>query len=187
MTIMANYQDGFIVREQKKRTRLYIDNEFFEKGYAALLHNRSLVYECLAKYARADTQMCYPSYETIIKETGIKNRNTIAQTINLLEYLRLIGVKRGWKGRSNRYYLLHHSEWRALTSITSDTALAVSKMGTKEYQERRISSTLRDTRNQRIKSTSEIGKEDLDKLKESRAALVAKLKIPPAYRIDETL
>ncbi|MEK7144752.1 MAG: hypothetical protein AAB794_02765 [Patescibacteria group bacterium] len=184
---MANYQDGFIVRDQKKRTRLYIDNEFLEKGYAAMSHNASLMYVCLTKYANAEKQTCYPGYELVMKETGIKNRNTLAQTINVLEYLRLIGVKRGWRGRSNRYYLLHHSQWRALTSITSDTARAVSKMGTKEYQTRRKGSITSNTRNQRINSDKEIRKEDVDKLKEGRDALVAKLKIPREYRTDERL
>ncbi len=154
--VMANFQDGYIVREQKKQTRFYIDNEFLINGYAGLLERKTLVYLCLAKYANAQTQTCYPSYDTIRRETGIKNRNTIARAVSILEYLRLIAVKPAHNGKSNLYYLLHHSQWLPLTSITIDTARRVSKMSRREYQKRLLGSIKRDTRSHRSNLTKEV-------------------------------
>ena len=156
MTPMSNFQDGYICREQKKRTRLYIDNEFLVNGYGGLLERKALVYMCLTKYAHAETQTCFPSYDTIRRETGIKNRNTIARAISILEYLRLIAVKYAHNGRSNKYYLLHHLQWLPLTSITIDTARRVSKMGRKEYQKRLLGGINRDTRSHRSNLTKEV-------------------------------
>ena len=156
ITVMSNFQDGYIVRDQKKPTRLYVDNEFLLNGYGSLLGRKTLVYMCLTKYANAKKQTCFPSYDTIRRETGIKNRNTIARTVSILEYLRLVAVKHAHNGRSNKYYLLHHSEWLPLTSITTDTARRVSKMGWREYQKRLLSSIKRDTRSHRSNLTKEV-------------------------------
>ncbi len=153
---MSNFQDGYIVREQKKQTRLYVDNEFLVNGYASLLERKTLVYLCLAKYANAKTQTCYPSYDTIKRETGIKNRNTIARAVSILEYLRLVAIKHAHNGKSNKYYLLHHSQWLPLTSITTDTARRVSKMGRREYQKRLLGGIKRDTRTHRSNLTKEV-------------------------------
>jgi len=184
--IMSNYQDGFIVRDQKKQTRFYIDNEFLKNGYVALLQKRSFVYMCLAKYANAGTQTCYPAYDTIQKETGMKNRNTLARAINVLEYLGLIGIKRALGSGPNRYYLLHHSQWRPLTSITIDTAKAVSKMLTKEYQKRRLNSISSDTGNQRMNSTKEIRGEDMDSIRKRRLELGQKLSLRGKFSTSES-
>lgn len=91
-----------------------------------------------------------------MKETGIKNRNKIAGAINVLEYLRLVRVEKYKHGQSNLYYLLHHSFWRELTSISRDTTRKVSKMGRKEYQKQLSTSITGDTRNQLKNSTKEI-------------------------------
>lgn len=156
MEIMSNYQDGFIVRDKNKPTRFYIDNEVFANEYVSYFGRQALVYFCLAKYANAKTQTCFPSYETIIKYTGIKNRNTIVEAIINLDYFKLIGVRRARNGKSNLYFLLHHSQWKELNADTRHNGRRVSKMGRKKYQKRLSISITGDTGNQRKNSTKEI-------------------------------
>ncbi len=49
--------EGLPVRPSKKNTRLFIDNEYFEKGYARLFPKSVLAVYCvLAKYANYGTQ-----------------------------------------------------------------------------------------------------------------------------------
>lgn len=174
---MAKYQDGFFVRDRDKRNRFYIDNELFDYGYAALFNDLLLVYSHLSKYANAVTQTCFPSLARIQKETGITNRRTLLGIINVLLYLKLIAVRRKDKTRSNVYYLIHHSQWRKLDGGTLATARSVAKMPRKQYQKRYASGGTSATLNQISKSDKEIRKEDVDKLKRGRAALIAKFKI----------
>lgn len=152
----TNYQDGFIVRNRIKKTRFYTDNEFLEKDYAAFLGRRAEIYYCLVKHANSETQTCWPSYQTIMKETGIKDRNVIVQTLNALQYLKLIAIKGPPLRKSNTYYILSHLQWRELTSIARNTAKAVLKMTRKEYLNWREAGMPLNTLNQRIKSDNEI-------------------------------
>jgi hypothetical protein len=153
---MSQYQNGFLVRELKKKTRFYTDNEFLDKGYASFFGRKSLIYFVLEKYANAKTQTCFPSYKTIMKETGIKNRNTIAKTINAFEYLNLVGIKRSKGRKPNIYYLLDSSQWKPLNSIILDTVRTVLKITHKQYQKWRFNSSRGDTKNHISKSTKEI-------------------------------
>jgi DNA-binding transcriptional regulator GbsR (MarR family) len=153
---MAKYSDGFLVRDKNKKTRFYIDNEFLEKGYANLLGRKCLVYFALARHANAESQSCFPSYEIIMKETGIHNRNVVAKTINALEYLNMIGIKR-MKGRKrNVYYLIDSSFWKPLNERVIENVKMVLRMTTKKYQKWRFNSNGVNTRNQINNSTKEI-------------------------------
>lgn len=174
-----NYQDGLRVRDRRKNTRAYIDNEFFDKGYARFLRRYFIVYACLAKFANAQTQTCFPSYERIMKETGIKSRNMLAEAITVLAYFGFIEIRPSKGRRSNRYYLLHHSKWWPPNSITRDTVLAVSKSGRKQYRKSGRNSIVGDTGNQRMKSEKEVPLEAVNKLKEMRRAVIASKRIPP--------
>ncbi len=70
--------EGLPVRPSKKNTRLFIDNEYFEKGYARLFSKSVLAVYCvLAKYANYQTQTCFPSIDIIMREGSIKRRNTV--------------------------------------------------------------------------------------------------------------
>lgn len=112
-----------LARRHKKKTRLFIDNEFFSKGYAAQYRKLSLidVYCVLAKHANYQSQLCFPSYEKIMRESGLKNRNAIAKAINKLEELNIIQVFRS-KGRgANKYLLQDTSVWIGEKGITGDT------------------------------------------------------------------
>jgi len=118
----------------------WVYNEFFEMGYAELLRRGSLVYFVLCKYANYDTQECFPSYETIMKQGGIKNRNKITQAINALEYLQLIEVSRS-KGKSSNYYcLLNGSEWKELDDETISNVRRILKMSFKQYRKKYLNS-----------------------------------------------
>ena len=79
---MTNFQDGFIVRDRNKKSRFYIDNEFYSLGYAAAVNHLASVYSVLCKYANAETQRCWPSIDTILKETGLTNRRVVLGIIN---------------------------------------------------------------------------------------------------------
>lgn len=156
MKIMNEIISEPTIRDVKRNKRFCVDNEFFEGGYATMLGRYALVYFLFAKYVRMDTQTCYPSYETIIKYTGIKNRNTIAQIIRTLEALNLIVVKRSKIRKANIYTLIHHSKWKPAFSITSDTVMIVSKTPYKQYQKYLSRSIKRDTGSQLRKSEKEI-------------------------------
>lgn len=112
-----------LARRHKKKTRLFIDNEFFACGYAAKYRKLSLVdvYCVLAKYANYKSQMCYPSYETIMRESGLKNRNSVVKSLKKLEELNIVRIFHS-KGRgSNKYFLQDASVWVKEKSITGDT------------------------------------------------------------------
>ncbi len=129
MTTMQHLFDGYLnkfhkkleerrekialpVRPRNKKTRLWIDNEYFSEHYGEALPLSALaVYAVLAKYANARTQSCFPSIATIMKESGIKSAKTVFASLKQLEQYRLIEISRS-KGRSsNRYALLDSSIW----------------------------------------------------------------------------
>ena len=112
-----------LARTLKKKTRLFIDNEFFALGYAAKYRKLSLidVYCVLAKYARYSSQVCFPSYETIMRESGIKNRNSIANALKKLEELKIIRVLHSKGKWTNKYLLQDTSAWVKEKGITGNT------------------------------------------------------------------
>lgn len=153
---MNNYQDGYLVRTRDKKSRFYIDNEFFNNGYAELLGRKALVYFVLAKYANARTQTCFPSYETLMKQSGVKHRSLIPKVLRALIHLRLIAVKRSKGRHSNRYYLLDVSEWKPLDSTICGTVGTVLKMSTQQYRNWILNRTNSGTGNLSLNSTYKI-------------------------------
>ncbi len=153
MKIMANYQNGFIVRNPKKITRLYIDNEFVDDGYLAYSKNAGRIYFVLARHANAKTQTCFPSYPTLMRKAGMKNRNSVSQAIKELEQLNVIKIKKTGRGRANTYFLIDNQYWKTISSINGDTTRPVSKIGLKQYQKTIQTSIALDTLSQQSKST----------------------------------
>jgi len=100
------------VRPRNKKTRLWIDNEYFSEHYGAVFPLTTLaVYAVLAKYANAQTQTCYPSVAKIMQESGIKSEKTVFASLKRLERHRIIEISRS-KGRSsNKYTLLASHIW----------------------------------------------------------------------------
>jgi len=158
-----NTTNNFLVRDNKKKTRFFVDNELLEKGYAETLKRGIILYCVLCKYANSKTQICFPGYDTIIKESGIKNRNNITGFINALEYLNIIRIERFKGKKPNIYHLLDISQWKPLNSIPIDTVKRVSKMTNKQYQEWRLNSIPGDTGSHISKSYKEI--KDINKSK----------------------
>ena len=152
MTTMNNMLGEFTIRDVKRNKRFCVDNEFFENGYAAMMGRYALVYFLLAKYAHMKTQTCFPSYDTITKYTGIKNRNTIAKIIETLEALNIIAINNPKIRKANTYTLIDYTKWRPAFSITSDTVAIVSKTPNKQYRKYMSRSIKHDTGNQRRKS-----------------------------------
>lgn len=157
--------EGLPIRELGKQTRLWIDNEFFEHGFAETFRGKRVldVYCVLAKYANAKTQSCFPAVSKIMKEAGIKNRNTVIGAIKLLEAFGLIYIvhSKGW--RPNHYVLLRDSTWKPANSITIDTVLSnkrkgksVSNNSGEQYQKQSENSITSDTRSHISKSDNEI-------------------------------
>ena len=148
-----------------KKTRFFIDNEFLANGYAALFHRKRVfdVYAVLTKYANYRTQICFPSVRTIMKETGIKNRNTVHRALKILEQYQIIAVVHSKGKRSNRYALLDARAWKEPNSINIDTVdktkinpKTVSEEPPKLYQNEVPNSITGDTRNLITKSNKEI-------------------------------
>lgn len=156
--------DGLKIRPSKKETRLFVDNEYFASGYGEYFpKNVSLVYFVLAKYANFKTQTCFPSFSTIMKEAGIKNRNSAVNAIKILEAYSLIAANHSKGKYSNRYAMLDICHWRKPNSITIDTILKVGKnkqtvsMGmSNQYQKDLANGIPVDTRNHLNKSSNEI-------------------------------
>lgn len=157
--------DNDSIRPTKKRTRLFIDNEYFGKGYAAMFPNNvTVVYSILAKYAHHQKQICFPARTTIMREGGIKNPNTLSGAIKILEAHNIIGVNRS-KGRvANRYILWRPEKWKSPNRIIVDTvktikksSSTVSKLTLQPYQKQPTNRINSDTRNHINKSSNEIG------------------------------
>ena len=166
--------EGAPKRPSVRKERLVIDNEFFERGYAAQFHRKRVldVYCVLAKYANHKNQTCFPAIPTIMKETGVKNRNTIINAIKILESYNFIAVVHAKSKTSNRYALLDCRVWKPTNSINLDTILkakkssqAVSKDTVQPYQDGGANSITSDTRNHITKLDNEINQEI--KIKES--------------------
>ncbi len=163
--------EGLTVRPSKKNTRLFIDNEYFEKGYAKSFPKSVLAVYCvLAKYANYGTQTCFPSIDIIMRESGIKRRNTVTDDLKILEAYGIIHIEhsKGWS--PNQYALLGSNVWKESNSINIDTVLrtkripkTVSKSKSKQYQNQPSNSIKSDTGNHLIKSSNEI----MDKIKKS--------------------
>ena len=120
---MENPSQKFNIRRPRKRTRYYVDNELLKLMGKMLKPHGIAIYNVLAKYSNSTTQTCFPSYETIMAESGVGKRNTVTKYLNVLEHLNVIFVDRRSAGRTrraNRYYLLDCGEWR-INSISRDT------------------------------------------------------------------
>ena len=150
------------IRPLKKKTRFYIDNEYFAKGYGELFHRSRVfdVYGVLAKYANHRTQICWPAIKTIMKEAGIRNRNTVIKAVKLLESYNIISISHSRGHHSNRYTLLSSYVWRPANSITGDTVpdlvTSVPDNSHVHIQNEAPNSISSDTENHISKSNKEI-------------------------------
>jgi len=160
----SNPFEGLPIRPKLKKERLWIDNEYFANGYAAAFPKATtLVYGVLAKYANADTQRCFPAWQTLMKETGIKNRRTISEAIRILEAFGIIAVVHSTGKYPNRYVLLDAQQWKKADSGIVATVrkakkhrVTVAKDTPQQYQTELANSGTDDTRNHINESDKEI-------------------------------
>lgn len=134
------------IRGRGKKTRFYVDNEILELYGPILKPHGIALYVALARHANSNTQICFPSYERLIRCSGIGNRNTISKKLQLLEDIGLIRIKHS-NGRGSNYYKLLHVGPRGSNSIGK---------AQQQYQYRTYNSSKRDTGIQSIKSKKEI-------------------------------
>ena len=142
-------------RPRKKRTRYYIDNEILEVYGSTLRPHGIAVYNVLAKHANSETQVCFPSYETIMKLAGIGRRNTLSKYLKMLRDIRLIRMWRQKDDRKNYYQLLDVNGYRSERATIRKSPPRIQNDGD-GYPIKHIGSVLRDTVSQRMKSEKEI-------------------------------
>ena len=157
-----NQRSNLPIRPLKKKTRFYIDNEYFAKGYGQLFHRSRVfdVYGVLAKYSNHRKQVCWPAIKTIMRESGIRNRNTVVKALNLLESYSIIYISHSRGKHTNQYTLLDSRLWKPANSITSDTVqdLVTSLAeNTQVHTQIEVSNSISsDTENHISKSNKEI-------------------------------
>ncbi len=134
------------IRGRGKKTRFYVDNEILEVYGPILKPHGIALYVTLAKFANSKTQVCFPSYETLMECSGIGRRNTVTKKLNLLKELGLIRILHS-KGKGPNYYKLLHVGPKENSS---------SRNAQQPYLYKYLNSSERDTRNQSIKSKKEI-------------------------------
>ena len=117
------------LRGKRKVTRFFIDNEYIENGYEAKLPKLcTLVYQGLLYHGNTETQTAWPSFKTLTKHTGEKNRNYISNALRLLKECGIIGVvqtKKGFK-TLNLYCFQATDYWISLDHITKRLKLTAS-------------------------------------------------------------
>ena len=142
-------------RPRKKRTRYYIDNEILELYGKTLGPYGIAVYNVLAKHANSQTQECFPSYETIMKLSGIGRRNTLSKHLKRLRGIRLIKMYHKVDDRKNYYRLLDVNGYRSERATIKRERHRIQNDGN-GYPIKHISSIFSDTLNQITKSEKEI-------------------------------
>ncbi|MBI5078103.1 MAG: helix-turn-helix domain-containing protein [Candidatus Yonathbacteria bacterium] len=169
-----NTLEGLPIRLPVKQTRLYLDNEYYEGGYAAMFpHSITTVYGWLARRAKQTTQICYPSAKDIMERCGITNRNTVFEALKLLEAYNIIFIVHRSKGHvPNVYALLDSTHWKPINSTNFDTVMqtmrrkrTVSNESVQQYQNQLSNSGTGETRSHITESNNKI-KADLIKKKE---------------------
>jgi replication initiation and membrane attachment protein DnaB len=153
------------IRASTKPSRLYLDNEYFKKGYGAIFpHRVTAVYAVLAMFANHKTQICFPSAQTVMDMTGITNRNTYFEAIKILEAYDIVAIVHRSKGRlPNVYALMEHYGWNEVNDDNFDTVMkkirgkkTVSKQEPQQYQKEPSNSNVIDTGNHISDSDNEI-------------------------------
>lgn len=127
----------------------WYNQELDNKGFTAILSgNERKLYGVLASHADNVTQSCFPGYELLMEEIGVKSRNVISKSIKKLEAMKLIFVEHS-KGRvANLYILLNKDVWCDPNSTATDTVelpTTVLLDSAQQYQNASDNSILNDT------------------------------------------
>lgn len=168
------------IREKIGKERFYIDNKVVDQEYVAFLGKGFNLYVTLARYSNFETQKSFPSYETLMRKSGIRNRNKISEVIKTLESLNMIRIKKISRRGPNNYYLIDKSHWKLPSSITPDTTREVSKQSGEQYQKPHLSSITSDTGNEQRKRTKEMNSFSHKEFNEKKKALGENMRIKGA-------
>ena len=118
---LKNQIDRSVLRGKRKPTRFFIENEFVSEGYMGKLPKLcTLVYCAILKHGNTQTQVAWPSLDTIQDLTGEKNRNYVANAVRLLVECSILGVvqtKSGFK-TLNLYYFKSVDFWKSIKHVT---------------------------------------------------------------------
>lgn len=152
--IPDNIQIPRNIRPLKKPTRLWVDNEILEVYGSKLKPHGIALYCALARHANSETQGGFPSYERLMKLSGIGKRNTISKYITIIEGLDLIKVIRNKKREPNIYFMLEVK----IDSSQIDTTekYQYTQKEKEQYLKGKVDSTERDTLNQLTNSYNKI-------------------------------
>lgn len=142
------------IREKIAKERFYIDNDFVDKKFLAFLGKGANVYATLARHANYVTQKCFLRYETLMEESGVRNRNKVSKFIQLLQNMNMILIEKTSRRKCLNYILIDKAHWKLPSSIPLDTARVVSKRNREQYQKQHQSSTPADTLNELKKETN---------------------------------
>lgn len=156
----GGFSPNLPIRRKGKRNRFYIDNEYYEWGYAKNLpRHATLVYFLLAKYANSKTQACFPSMDRIVRESGVSNNRYVSKGLKELEKYNLIFVNRPGIGKVNNYFLIDTPFWKKLPGyekVEKTYAEPSVRMNNLESQKETPTRVEFDPINHRSNSTEEI-------------------------------
>lgn len=86
-----NENKHFRIRTRGKPTRFYIDNELVERASdLGLSQSHIAIYCALARHAHSRDQSGFPSWATIMAESGVGSVNTLRKCLGDLEQKNLI-------------------------------------------------------------------------------------------------
>ena len=94
-----------MIKDEREKGWFWIENTLIDRNDLEPLEK--LLYMTLARYANNEGK-CFPSQETLLKVTGLKDKRTIIKYISNLEKKKLLKIEKN-KGRSNIYKLLNVS------------------------------------------------------------------------------
>jgi hypothetical protein len=103
--------DTFEVRDRRPVGYLKVYNDLFDKFGPTLGPYGLAAYMALCRHASNETSECFPSYNTIARETGMSRRKVI-YAIQQMEKLKIIEVERN-QHTSNVFVLLDTSALHA--------------------------------------------------------------------------
>ena len=104
-------------RPKDKPTRFFKDNEYVDNYYLAKLPPLcTTVLDALLKHCNTETQVAFPSLETIMELVGEKNPRSTSRAIHILEEYGIIIALRGLPGfgRSNLYVFQSSNYWKPI-------------------------------------------------------------------------
>lgn len=115
---LAELLDAESLRDSKAPKRLTMDYKYVEVYMSVLAKDTTLVYLALLKRANYHNQHCFPSYKTIMADTGL-SKTKVHLSLKSLELFRIIQAVREGKGRGcfNLYGMNSPEKWLKLDEI----------------------------------------------------------------------